>query len=55
MILDDGGDATLLVLLGSRAEADPSLIAKPKNEEEEELYGDHQAAPRERTRAGSPR
>ena len=38
MILDDGGDATLLVLLGSRAEDDPSLIANPKNEEEEELY-----------------
>ncbi len=38
MILDDGGDATLLVLLGSRAENDPSLIADPKNEEEEELY-----------------
>ena len=38
MILDDGGDATLLVLLGSRAESDPSLIAKPANEEEEALY-----------------
>jgi adenosylhomocysteinase len=38
MILDDGGDATLLVLLGSRAETDASLIADPKNEEEEELY-----------------
>src|SRR6476659_368440 len=38
MILDDGGDATLLVLLGSRAETDPSLVASPKNEEEEELY-----------------
>ncbi len=38
MILDDGGDATLLVLLGARAENDPSLIADPKNEEEEELF-----------------
>lgn len=38
MILDDGGDATLLALLGSRAETDASLIANPKNEEEEELY-----------------
>src|SRR5450756_1238870 len=28
MILDDGGDATLLVHLGARAEKDPSLIAK---------------------------
>jgi adenosylhomocysteinase len=38
MILDDGGDATLLVHLGIRAEKDPSLIAKPANEEEEVLY-----------------
>jgi adenosylhomocysteinase len=38
MILDDGGDATLLVHLGSRAEKDASVIAKPTNEEEEVLY-----------------
>src|SRR6516225_4094796 len=38
MILDDGGDATLLVHLGMRAEKDPSLIAKPTNDEEEVLY-----------------
>jgi len=38
MILDDGGDATLLVLLGSRAETDPSVLADPKNEEEEALF-----------------
>src|ERR1044072_848618 len=38
MILDDGGDATLLVHLGIRAEKDPSLISKPTNEEEEDLY-----------------
>jgi len=38
MILDDGGDATLLVHLGARAEKDKSLIAKPTNEEEEVLY-----------------
>ncbi len=38
MILDDGGDATLLVHLGARAETDPSLVAKPTNEEEEVLY-----------------
>jgi len=38
MILDDGGDATLLVHLGIRAEKDPSLVAKPTNEEEEILY-----------------
>ncbi|HEX2829972.1 MAG TPA: adenosylhomocysteinase [Burkholderiales bacterium] len=38
MILDDGGDATLLAYLGSKAEKDPSLVAKPTNEEEEALF-----------------
>jgi adenosylhomocysteinase len=38
MILDDGGDATLLVLLGSRAEQDPSVVENPQNEEETALY-----------------
>jgi adenosylhomocysteinase len=38
MILDDGGDATLLVTLGARAEQDASLIAEPTNEEEEYLF-----------------
>jgi adenosylhomocysteinase len=38
LILDDGGDATLLVLLGSRAESDASVIANPTNEEETALY-----------------
>src|SRR5688500_17308097 len=38
MILDDGGDATLLVLLGARAETDPSLIASPSNDEESALF-----------------
>jgi adenosylhomocysteinase len=38
MILDDGGDATLLAYLGTNAEKDPSLIAKPTNEEEVALY-----------------
>ncbi len=38
MILDDGGDATLLVILGAKAEKDPSVIAKPTNEEEIALY-----------------
>jgi adenosylhomocysteinase len=38
MILDDGGDATLLVTLGARAEKDASLIANPGNEEEQILY-----------------
>jgi adenosylhomocysteinase len=34
MILDDGGDATLLLHLGTRAEKDLSVIAKPGSEEE---------------------
>jgi adenosylhomocysteinase len=38
MILDDGGDATLLVHLGSRAEKDISVLPKPENEEEEVLF-----------------
>jgi adenosylhomocysteinase len=38
MILDDGGDATLLLHLGAKAEKDASLIAKPANEEEESLF-----------------
>ena len=38
MILDDGGDATLLLMLGARAEKDASLVAKPTNEEETFLY-----------------
>src|SRR5689334_2016733 len=38
MILDDGGDATMLVLTGSKAEKDPSVISKPGNEEEEIFF-----------------
>jgi adenosylhomocysteinase len=38
MILDDGGDATLLVMLGSRAEQDPSVLDHPGNEEEQALF-----------------
>ena len=38
MILDDGGDATLLIILGSKAEKDPSVIASPSNEEEHALF-----------------
>jgi adenosylhomocysteinase len=34
MILDDGGDATLLLHLGTRAEKDASVISKPSSEEE---------------------
>jgi len=38
MILDDGGDATLLLILGAKAEKDPSVIAKPTNDEERALF-----------------
>ncbi|MDR0478708.1 MAG: adenosylhomocysteinase [Burkholderiaceae bacterium] len=38
MILDDGGDATLLMHLGKRAESDPSVIANPASEEERTLF-----------------
>ncbi|MDB5846912.1 MAG: adenosylhomocysteinase [Rhodoferax sp.] len=38
MILDDGGDATLLMHLGQRAEKDISVVANPTSEEETLLY-----------------
>ncbi len=38
MILDDGGDATLLVHLGARAEKDAGVIANPGSEEERHLF-----------------
>ncbi|HXC41785.1 MAG TPA: adenosylhomocysteinase [Burkholderiales bacterium] len=38
MILDDGGDATLLLHLGTRAESDATLLAHPGSEEETELF-----------------
>ncbi|MFN9211083.1 MAG: adenosylhomocysteinase [Betaproteobacteria bacterium] len=38
MILDDGGDATLLLHLGARAERDASVLAKPTSEEETSLF-----------------
>src|SRR5687767_12409397 len=38
MILDDGGDATLLMHLGQKAEKDASLISKPSSEEERCLF-----------------
>lgn len=38
MILDDGGDATLLMHLGQQAEKDPSVLANPKSEEERVLF-----------------
>ena len=38
MILDDGGDATLLLHLGTRAAADPTVLEHPKGEEEVALF-----------------
>ncbi len=38
MILDDGGDATLLLVLGSKAEEDLSVLDNPTSEEERVLY-----------------
>jgi adenosylhomocysteinase len=38
MILDDGGDATLLLHLGARAESDPSVLSAPGSEEERVLF-----------------
>jgi adenosylhomocysteinase len=38
MILDDGGDATLLLILGTKAEKDAAVVANPTNEEEVALY-----------------
>ena len=38
LIVDDGGDATLLLHLGSRAETDPSAIVNPASEEEKALF-----------------
>jgi adenosylhomocysteinase len=38
MILDDGGDATLLMHLGKRAEKDPSVLDRPTSDEERVLF-----------------
>ncbi len=38
LILDDGGDATLLCVLGPKAEQDASVLDNPQNEEEEALF-----------------
>jgi adenosylhomocysteinase len=38
MILDDGGDATMYILIGSRAEAGEDVLSKPGSEEEEILF-----------------
>src|SRR5437868_530307 len=38
MILDDGGDATLLIHLGMEAQKNPKLLDNPKSEEEQSLF-----------------
>ena len=38
MILDDGGDATMYILLGARAEAGEDVLSNPDSEEEEVLF-----------------
>ena len=38
MILDDGGDATMYILIGARAEGGEDVLSKPGNEEEEILF-----------------
>jgi adenosylhomocysteinase len=38
MILDDGGDATMVVTLGARAEQDPSVLDNPGSDEEKALF-----------------
>ena len=38
MILDDGGDATMLVILGTKAEKDPSILDNPDSEEEIAMF-----------------
>ena len=38
LILDDGGDATLIVNLGAEAETNPAVLTNPKSEEEESLF-----------------
>lgn len=38
LILDDGGDATMYLIIGEKAEADPSILDHPGSEEEEALF-----------------
>jgi len=38
MILDDGGDATIYIILGAKYECDKSVLDNPQNEEEEVLF-----------------
>ena len=55
MILDDGGDATLLLHLGARAEKDASVLDKPDSEEETILFAAIKAKLASTTRPGTPR
>jgi adenosylhomocysteinase len=50
MILDDGGDATMYLIVGARAERDPSVIASPANEEETAMFA--QIASRQKASPG---
>ena len=53
MILDDGGDATLLLHLGARAETDISVLDNPGSEEEICLFNSIKHAPGDRRRTGT--
>jgi adenosylhomocysteinase len=50
MILDDGGDATMYILIGAKAEKDISVLDNPGNEEEEVSLRHHQEAAGARSR-----
>jgi adenosylhomocysteinase len=54
MILDDGGDATLLMHLGQRAEKDLGVLANPTSEEERILYAAIKAKLAVKTAPGTP-
>ena len=55
MILDDGGDATMLVHHGLRAEkGDTAFLDKPENEEEEVFFALIKRTAEGKARAGSP-
>ncbi|HAY06983.1 MAG TPA: adenosylhomocysteinase, partial [Hyphomonas sp.] len=38
LILDDGGDATMYLIVGEKAEANPSILDKPGSEEEKYFF-----------------
>ena len=55
MILDDGGDATLLLHLGTRAESDPSVIAQARQRGGDGAVRRHQGQAQGATRSGTRR